>query len=141
MRLFGVPIAVLAIVAASEVSVEPVRYPAVTGERVLTSATHDAIKRSDPIEVVTTAVGLAWPYGGSGDAALRVSDDGVGWGPWVPVHADDHGPDKDSGEEAAIVASEAVYTGGADWLQVHLKFPGNTRNEINQITGTLVPLA
>jgi hypothetical protein len=118
LRLLGVPIAVLAMLAAFEVSVEPVRYPAVTGERVLTSATQDAIQRSDPIELVTTAVGLAWPHGGSGDAALRVSGDGVDWGPWVPVHADGHGPDRDSGEEAATVASEAVYTGGARWVQV-----------------------
>ncbi len=118
LRLVGLPIAVLAVLAISEVSIEPVRYPAVTGERALESHTQDALRRSDPIELTTTAIGLMWPDAGSGDAAVRVGEDGVNWGPWVPVHADDHGPDRDSGEGEGVSASEAVHTGGASWLQV-----------------------
>jgi len=113
-----VPIAVLAVLAVSEVSLDPVRYPAVTGERVLESQATGALQRSDAIELATTAVGLTWPHGGSGEAAVRIGDDGVTWGPWVPVHADDHGPDPDSGEGEQTLASEAVYTGGASWIQV-----------------------
>ena len=123
LRLVGVPIAVLAILAMSEVSLEPVRYPAVTGERVLEANAQGSIQRSDAIELTTTAIGLTWPDGGSGDAAVRVSDDGVSWGPWVPVHADDHGPDLDSGEGDQALASEAVFTAGASWLQVQWEGP------------------
>lgn len=65
LRLIGVPIAVMAVLAISEVSVEPVRYPAVSGERILQSTTQGALQRSDPIELTTTAVGLTWPHGGA----------------------------------------------------------------------------
>ena len=118
LRLVGIPLAVIAVLALSETSVEPVRYPAVVGEHRLASEDAGALRRSEPIALTSTAVGLAWPDGGSGDAAVRVGDDGAAWGPWVPVHADDHGPDPDSGEGDERVASEAVYTGGARWLQV-----------------------
>jgi hypothetical protein len=116
--MFGVPLAVLAVLALSELSVDPIRYPAVVGEHRLESQGSGALQRSGPIELTSTAVGLVWPNGGSGEASVRVGDDGASWGAWVPVHADDHGPDPDSGEGDDRVASEAVYTGGARWLQV-----------------------
>lgn len=140
LRLIGVPIAVLAVLAMSEVSVEPVRYPAVTGERVLESRTQDAIQRSEPVELTTTAIGLAWPDGGSGEAAVRVGDDGAKWGPWVPVHADDHGPDRDAGEGEQTTASEAVYTGGSSWIQVQWEGSGEPVLHFVDTTGSSLSL-
>jgi hypothetical protein len=141
LRVFGIPFAVLAVLALSELSVEPVRYPAVTGEHRLESKDVDSLGRSEPIALTTTAVGLTWPRGGSSDAAVRVSDDGATWGPWVPVHADDHGPDADSGEGDDRVASEAVYTGGAGWLQVEWEGSVEPVLEYVDTTGSTVSLS
>ena len=140
LRLIGVPIAVLAVLAISEVSLDPVRYPAVTGERVLEAGAESALQRSEAIELTTTAVGLSWPDGGSGDAAVRVSDDGSTWGPWVPIHADDHGPDRDAGEGDQTVASEAVYTGGSSWIQVQWEGAGEPVLQFVDTTGSQLSL-
>ncbi len=140
LRLFGVPVALLAVLAMSEVSVDPARYPAVSGERTLESITQGALQRTDAVELTTTAVGLTWPHGGSGDAAVRVSEDGESWGPWVPIHADDHGPDPDSGEGEHTIASEAVYTGGASWLQVQWEGAEEPILNFVDTTGTTLSL-
>ena len=118
LRIVGFPLMVLAIVALSEISIEPARYPAVTGEHRLQSVSAGAIQRSVPIRLTTTAVGLSWPDQSSGEAAIRVGPDGEDWGPWVPVHTDDHGPDRTAAETSSQTTSDAVYTGGADWIQV-----------------------
>ncbi len=140
LRAFGVPFAILAVLALSELSVEPSRYPPVVGEHRLEAQGAGALHRSQPIALTTTAVGLAWPDGGSGDGAVRVGDDGATWGPWVPVHPDDHGPDSDSGEGDDVVASEAVYTGGAAWLQVQWEGAGEPVVEYVDTTGSTLGL-
>lgn len=119
MRVVGVPIAAAVLFALGQVDVQPAHYPAVTGEvRIDRSHAVGAIHRTDPIRLTTTAVGASWDSAIRGDAAVRVSDDGDTWGPWTPIHPDDHGPDPDSGEgTTSAVTSEAVYTGGADWIQ------------------------
>ncbi len=118
LSVVGIPLAALLMLVAAEIDTEPVRYPSVSGEHQLESSSVGALERSDPIELATSAVGLRWPDGGSGEAAVRVSDDGVDWGPWIPIHADDHEPDENSGEGSSGIASEAVYTGGSSWIQV-----------------------
>ena len=134
LRIVGFPLMVLAIVALSEISIEPARYPAVTGEHRLQSVSAGAIQRSAPIQLTTTAVGLSWPDQSSGEAAIRVGPDGEDWGPWVPVHADDHGPDRTAVEASSQTTSDAVYTGGADWIQV--QWEGTTVPELHYVDTT-----
>lgn len=122
LRIVAVPLALLAVFALSEISVEAPRYPAVSGAHRLEAESFGALKRSGPIELTTTAVGLGWPDGEDGEAAIRVGANGEDWGAWIPVHADDHGPDAGSGEANEAV-SEAIYTGGARWLQVQWDGP------------------
>ena len=117
LSVVGIPLAALMLLVAAEIDTEPVRYPSVTGEHHLEASSVGALERSDPIELTTSAVGLRWPNGGSGEAAVRISDDGVDWGPWIPIHADDHEPDENSGEGSSAIASEAVYTAGSSWIQ------------------------
>lgn len=118
LRLMGVPLAAAALLVSAQVDVEPARYPAVTGE-VRVQAAHEVggLDRTEPIRLTTTAVGLTWPDGDAHEAAVRVSDDGETWGAWVPIHADDHRPDTTEASGSAEESSEAVYTGGARWVQ------------------------
>ena len=117
-RLVGLPVTVLAFLAIGQVDVAPVTYAATSGEIQVNSYTAvDGLNRSEPLRITTTAVGLFWPDGG-GVAGVRVSDDGTNWSDWVPLHVEAHSPDAGADEGDGRLATEAVFTGGAEWLQI-----------------------
>ena len=73
------------------------------------------------VEVTTTAVGVSWPAGTDpGHVAVRASQDGVDWGPWIELHTEisDHGPDAPTAEAREVrPASDPVYVGQAEYVQ------------------------
>ena len=117
-NLLGIPVVAIGLLAVGQVDISPLRYPATTGElQIEASPAAGGLQRSEPFQVTTTAVGLLFS-GGSGDAAIRVSDDGVHWGEWTPMHVEEHTPDAGTGEGDGRVGTEAIFTGGADWFQI-----------------------
>ncbi|HEX8067287.1 MAG TPA: N-acetylmuramoyl-L-alanine amidase [Thermoleophilaceae bacterium] len=66
-------------------------------------------------------VGLRWASGGEPRVSLRFRRDGRGWSRWTRVGAgQDHGPDPGTGERTPAGASDPVWVGEADEVQVRL---------------------
>jgi hypothetical protein len=77
------------------------------------------------VEVTTTAVGVSWEPGTDpGSVAVRASENGTDWGPWINLDTDnrDHGPDGPTAEaQGSRPASDPIYVGRVEYVQ----FRGN----------------
>jgi len=82
-------------------------------------------------------LGLRWRGGAHVRILVRVHRDGRRWSRWVPAAgADDHGPDG----AAPLSASDPVWAGGADELQLRLSRPlSGLKLHFVNVTGTATP--